>query len=568
MIDRDTAGLYLRTVSHLRPEQVVHRVRLRAQQAVLARWPEPFRRRWTHRGGQARWPDGFVALDAEVPPACGRIGDLEDGTFSFLNQARALGTPIEWDPVDAPQLWLYHQHYWEWAWTLANEPDRDRARTVFGEHLRSWCDATRFGRWNAWAPYPTSLRAWVFVNVARSLAASTPVENLLREQMRLHAGFVEHNLELDVGGNHLMKNLKALMGLGVYFGDQRLMEKAATLIASQLSVQVLPDGGHFELSPSYHCQVLGDLIDIKNLSEAAGATAVEGLEEAVARMRRWLGAMLMPDGDVPLFNDCERVGPARIAALRPRRRSDDLITVLPESGYVVASPGGRIHLVADVGQPCPPDLPAHAQADCLTFEMAVDGERVIVDPGTSVYGSGPRRIWERSTGAHNTITIDGEDQTEVWGSFRAGRLAQATLHRAEVVAGNVEIEASHTGFAHLDGSPIHRRRWTVAPGSVVITDRLEGSGEHRVRLCLLFEATSLSVEAVRAVLDPEVDAVGFRVLLPRSADRDASGAQLSASVAPAQHALGFGDLRDATELVVEGSVRLPHELNSRIVLVP
>lgn len=567
-IDRHRAGLYLRTIRHLRPEQVAHRLRLRAQQAALSRWPRPFERRWARPGGPSRWPEGFVALDAVVPPSCGPVDDLARGRFTFLNETRDLGAPVAWDPQGATQLWLYHQHYWEWAWTLARHPDRERARRVFAEHLRSWVEATRFGRWNAWAPYPTSLRAWVLVNVERDLARGSVVEGLLQHELRRHAAFVAHNLELDVGGNHLFKNLKALLGLGVFFGDPYLTEQARSRLRDQVSLQVLADGGHYELSPSYHCQVLADLIDIAALAAATGLPPIEGLDDAVHRMREWLGAMLMPDGDVPLLNDCERVGIARIGALRPSPPPAGTLTVLSDSGYVVARPGDRIHLVADVGRPCPPDLPAHAQADCLTFEMAVDGERVIVDPGTSVYGSGSRRNWERSTGAHNTITIDGEDQTEVWGSFRAGRLAQATLHRAEVVAGNVEIEASHSGFAHLDGSPVHRRRWTVAPGSVVITDRLEGSGEHRVRLCLLFEATSLSVEAVRAVLDPEVDAVGFRVLLPCSADRDASGAQLSASVAPAQHALGFGDLRDATELVVEGSVRLPHELNSRIMLVP
>jgi len=568
-LDTKTPGLYLRTVAHLRPEQIVHRLRLRAQQAALTRWPGPFERRWAHAGNPPTWPADFVALDAAVPPASGSLEELERGTFTFLNESRSLGRPIIWNPADASQLWLYHQHYWEWAWTLAAHGERDRARKVFGEHLRTWVAATDFGRWNAWAPYPTSLRAWVFVNVAGTLAAGTALEGALHRQLQLHAGFVERNLELDVGGNHLVKNLKALLGLGVYFDDARLVRKAATHLQRQLPLQVLPDGGHFELSPSYHCQVLGDLIDMSNLLRAAGLPAIEGLDGAVARMRRWLGVMLMPDGDVPLLNDCELVGRERISALKPTAPPPGPLTVLPDSGYVVAKPGNRLHLVADVGRPCPPDLPAHAQADCLTFELAVDGARVVVDPGTSVYGSGPQRNLERSTSAHNTITVDDMDQTEVWGSFRAGRLAEASLHRAEMVGDDVEIVASHDGYARLPGSPRHRRRWLVSPSSVDITDWLDGSGSHRVRARLLFDADHLTLDAAARLLDgQEADGREFKLSMPPTADAGQASSGLAVSVSHASHAVGFGDVRTATEIVAAGHLRFPTRLQSRIVLVP
>ena len=89
--------------------------------------------------------------------------------------------------------------------------------------------------------------------------------------------------------------------------------------------------------------------------------------------------------------------------------------MLQPSGYVVMRPGPRLHLVADVGPPCPPELPAHAHADCLSFELAVDGQRTVVDTGTSTYAPGERRQYERSTRAHNTVEVDGADQSEVWG---------------------------------------------------------------------------------------------------------------------------------------------------------
>jgi hypothetical protein len=145
-----------------------------------------------------------------------------------------------------------------------------------------------------------------------------------------------------------------------------------------------------------------------------------------------------------------------------------------------------LHLVADVGDPCPPDLPAHAHADCLSFELAADGRRVVVDPGTSTYTEGAQRTHERSTAAHNTVAVDGADQSEVWGAFRAGRRARGRLLAAGDDGELVRVVASHDGYRRLPGSPVHRREWVVGD-HVEITDEISGAGAHlvesRVRCC-------------------------------------------------------------------------------------
>ena len=549
----ERAGLYGRTVVHLRPAQLAHRVRLRAQQEALRRWPDRFEQRWTPPARPpAGVPSAFLAVDASAPPACGTFTDLAEGRFRFLDEEVALGDPPAWDPPDASQLWLYHHHYWEWAWTLAAHPDRDAARRVFARQLTSWLEATRFGRWNAWAPYPTSLRAWVFVNVYEDLALGGPADQPLLAEIRRHAGFVRHNLELDVGGNHLIKNLKALVGLGVFLGDDDLTSLATQHLVAQLPIQVLPDGGHFELSPSYHGQVLGDLVDIAELLAAARAPAVPGLDDAITRMRRWLGLMLLPDGDVAVFNDGERLGRTRLAALRPGPPAAEPLTVLADSGYVVIRPNDRLHLVVDVGAPCPADLPAHAQADCLGFELSIDGQRVVVDPGTSVYGSGPQRAWERSTRAHSTIEVDGIDQTEVWGAFRAGRLARATLERAEVAADGVIVSASHDGYRHLPGAPVHRRRWTASGSVVQIDDEVVGDGVHDLRHHLLVCGTATVAEETHT--SDTITVTG-----PTDATQ---------TWVDARYATGFGQFHPARSLVTTALSPLPATFTTRIEAAP
>jgi len=305
--------------------------------------------------------------------------------------------------------------------------------------------------------------------------------------LALHARFLRWHVEHDVGGNHLVKNLKALVGLGVFLGDHRLLAVATGELERQIRVQVLADGGHYERSPSYHCQVLGDFLDIARLLDSAGERPVHGLADAIDAMRTWLGIMVMPDGDVPLLNDCVLVGPSRVAALEPGLPALQRLTVLGASGYVIVRPDERLHLVADVGDPCPPDLPAHAHADCLSFELTAHGRRVVVDSGTSTYEPGAQRAHERSTAAHNTVVVDGADQTEVWGVFRAARLAHGRLERVDDDGHTVTVVASHDGYHRLLGRPLHRRTWRIAE-HLEVTDQITGKGAHRIESRVHFAA--------------------------------------------------------------------------------
>ena len=499
------ALLVARTMRHLRPAQVVHRGRLRAQKAALARFPgifaERLRRPLPDRPG---WPQGFIPLDGRLGADCPGAEANAKGHFGFLNEERDLGDPPDWEQGAAAQLWRYHLHYFEWAWSFVDHPDHSWASTQLCRLWRSWRQGTTFGRWDAWSPYVASLRSWALCGIFGPLVAGTEDEADFLDDLALHAGFVRANLELDVGGNHLLKNLKALVGLGVFLDDEPLLLNAISRLRQQVQVQVLPDGGHFEWSPSYHCQVLGDLVDVRDLLAAAGRQPLEGLDEAVVSMQTWLGAMLMPDGDVPLFNDCTLVGRERIDLLCPAAAPPAPLTVLQPSGYVVVRPDERLHLVADVGPPCPPDLPAHAHADCLSFELSVDGQRVVVDSGTSTYEPGDRRAYERSTAAHNTVVVDGQDQTEVWGAFRAGRRATPFLERAEEHDGTVIVQGSHDGYENLPGRPRHRRTWTAGPRLLEILDEVTGTGTHEViaRLHLVPDVACQTVSEAEVRVGP------------------------------------------------------------------
>jgi uncharacterized heparinase superfamily protein len=480
-VNGEELALLGRTAVHLQPSQVAHRARLRAQRAALNHWPQLGQRLLASAkpAATAGWPTGFTPLDAIAPQRWPDLGELAAGRISLLGVSRDLGEPARWEHADAPQLWRHHLHYWDWAWGLAAEADRGHAREVFARLWRSWQASCGFGRGDAWLPYPTALRAWSWCGLYRDLVAGSDLEPAFLREVAAHAGFLRRHLESDVGGNHLIKDLKALAGLGVFLRDQRLLERSLNRLNAQLAVQVLPDGGHFERAPAYHCQVLGDLIDVADLLVAAGRAPGPGITGAIARMRRWLGAVLAPDGTVPLLNDGYPVPAALVAALRPDPAPDGPLVTLPDTGLIRAAVGGWL-LIADVGAPCPEELPAHAHADTLGCLLHVDGAPLLVDTATSTYAPGPVRNYERSTAAHNTVEVDGTDSTEVWGGFRAGRRARVHGTGARHQAAGVTAEAAHDGYRRLPGRPVHRRCWSLTGDGLQVEDEIAGGQRHAI----------------------------------------------------------------------------------------
>ena len=205
-----------RTAVHLQPSQVAHRARLRTQRAALRRWPQLGQRLLASVSPVAAdgWPTSFTPLDAIAPQRWPSLAELASGRIRLLGIARELGEPARWQHADAPLLWRYHLHYWDWAWGLAAEADRGAARSVFTRLWRSWQESCGFGRGDAWLPYPAALRAWSWCGLYRDLVAGSDLEPEFLREVAAHAGFLRRHLETDVGGNHLIKDLKALAGLG------------------------------------------------------------------------------------------------------------------------------------------------------------------------------------------------------------------------------------------------------------------------------------------------------------------------------------------------------------------
>jgi len=539
-----------RMAIHVQPGQIMRRARLHAQRNALRRWPEVGRRLCAGPDPAAAvgWPADFRPVDAQTPGRWPTLPALRVGRIGLLGSNEHLGNPPDWSHADAPLLWRFHLHYWDWAWGLAADPDRDGARTTFARLWQSWREATTFGSGEGWHPYPAALRAWSWCGLHRDLVAGSGIERSYVGELAVHTGFLRRHLETDLRGNHLIKDLKALVGLAVFFADERLLRQALRRLIGQLAQQILADGGHYERSPAYHCQVLADLIDVAGLIAASGRADVSKIVETIARMRLWLGNVLGPGGTLPMLNDGYPQADGLLAVLRPEVRQETRLHLLAGTGLVRVSVG-RWWLLADVGGPCPDGLSGHAHADALSCLLYADGAPVLVDTGTSTYEPGPVRRYERSTAAHSTVQVDGADSTEVWGVFRVARRARVSGLAARPGSSGFTCEAVHDGFRRLPGRPLHHRRWSLTEDELRVDDLITGRGRHEI-VVRWHLAVGSAVRLVGGTAQVTARAGAFRMAV------EATGPVLL-STQIRQVAAGFGRTADAPVLACRMDASLP-----------
>jgi Heparinase II/III-like protein/Heparinase II/III N-terminus len=171
------------------------------------------------------------------------------------------------------------------------------------------------------------------------------------------------------------------------------------------------------------------------------------------------------------------------AAQLPVRRS------FPCAGYYVL--GERfetpeeVRIVADAGALGYLAIAAHGHADALAFTLTVGGHPLLIDCGTYAYHVD--RAWRhyfRGTSAHNTLMLDGEDQSVYAGPFLWLQHAEATVDDFVCSPGLQVLVAHHDGYRRLSDPVTHRRTWRydTAGATLAIADELLCAGEHTAEI--------------------------------------------------------------------------------------
>lgn len=456
----------LRTVRHLRPEQVYGRLWFRLFRPRPDLSPAP----------RLRSPSG-----PWQPPARRAPSLTGPGEFRFLNEDGTMAAH-GWDDPAKAKLWRYNQHYFD---DLNAEGAAERS-TWHRALIADWIAASPPGRGTGWEPYPTSLR---IVNWVKWALAGNSLDAAAQHSLAIQTRWLTRRLEWHLLGNHLFANAKALVFAGLFFDGPEAegwLAKGAEILAREIPEQILTDGGQFELSPMYHALAVEDMLDLVNIARAFGRDDLaEAWGARAPSMLRWMVAMTHPDGDLAFFNDTAiGIAPSVDRLLDYAARLDfpappllPELLHLPDSGYVRLTRGPAV-LIADLARIGPDYLPGHAHADTLSFELSLRGRRVIVNSGTSVYGLGPERLRQRGTAANSTVVIDGQDSSEVWSGFRVGRRARPFDIDLRDEGGVLIATGAHDGYRHLSGSPVHRRTWELGDGGLIVRDWIEGRGEH------------------------------------------------------------------------------------------
>lgn len=408
---------------------------------------------------------------------------LDGDTCCFLNECRTIESSEIWNDPNASRLWLYNLHYFD----DLNSQDAGARKNWHQALIQRWIDENPPVEGTGWEPYPTSLRIVNWIKWA--LAGNLPESACLRS-LAVQARFLARRLEWHLLGNHLLSNAKALAFVGLFFEGveaDRWLEKAEKLLLRELNEQILADGGHLERSPMYHLIVLEDLLDLVNIYRAYGRKVPDSVTGSIPCMLDWAQMMMHPDGDIPFFNDSAfGIAPCpgqllEYAALLGLKIGEVYKGTrwLRNSGYLKLVCGDAV-LFFDIAQVGPDHLPGHAHADTLSLELSLFHNRFFVNSGTSLYETGDERLRQRGTGAHNTVTVDGENSSEVWGSFRVARRARVSDIKVNPGAGNAA--ASHNGYKRLHGRITHRREVVLGDASLLVEDVISGSGEHYIEV--------------------------------------------------------------------------------------
>lgn len=428
-----------------------------------------------------------------------------------------------------------HQHFV----TMAKAYRLTGNKRYADEILRQW------RHWWAENPYPVGINwassleaafrslSWLWTYHLLEEAPGLPRfrEEWLRA-FELHGRHIERYLSTYFSPNtHLLGEGVALFFLGVLCPELSAAErwKAAgwKIILEESRRQVQADGFHFEQSTYYHVYALDLFLHSAVLANVNNIPLPREFEQTIESMLTAL-YLLGRAGSPPRFGDDDGgrlFDPARnrsqhlldplctgailfnrgeFKAIAAQLREETVWLLGPEgvrawdeleahppdmnsaalqaSGiYLMSSEKPATQMVTDCG-PLGTQSGGHGHADALSVTLTSQGRDLLIDPGTFAYASdGGERNLFRGSAMHNTLRVDGEDQSEPSGAFSWHRFAQPKVERW--IQGNSFdlLIASHDGYQRL-GEPVTHRRliWSLRNGLYLVRDIVEGKGRHRL----------------------------------------------------------------------------------------
>ena len=417
------------------------------------------------------------------------------------------------------------------------------------EDIEGWIRQCPFGLGMNWrSPMELAIR---LINWVVALELVSPSACLTRAfRARLVAVVYRHLWEISrkysrcsSANNHLVGEAAGVFVGSCYFTSLGRADSwrrgSREILLREIESQVLPDGGHCELAPGYHTFVLQFFLLAGVVARDIGDDFPQSYWDRLESMFDFQAALHEGGGRVPMFGDCDdgyvvdlgggapsseellcvgavlfergdlkrlcggfrepaywlfgAEGVDTFAGLQGSENDSPLRSrALPDSGLYLLQHGSedrRISVTMDCGDLGFGVLAAHGHADAMSVTLRAGGEDILVDPGTFDYFTYPKwRNHFRSTASHNTLAVDGKDQSQMCGPFLWGRRAEARCLDWNPASTGGEVAGEHDGYARLDDPVIHRRAVSLDGDrqELLIRDELVASGDHEVAMYLHF----------------------------------------------------------------------------------
>ncbi|MDQ1619832.1 MAG: hypothetical protein QOE19_2401 [Actinomycetota bacterium] len=389
--------------------------------------------------------------------------DARAGRFTYAGVKLDLGTTPAW--VDGG---LSTDEEWRIEWSkFYFGLDLAAAFSATGDesYLRAWLDLVT--SWIAQVPVdhdPTDvigrrLQNWVYAwQTFDSAPGAAPLpadfEHALLTSIRDQLDYLQAHLAPE--RNHRTLELYAVLvvTLALPSLDPGCVHRDSALAAlhENLLTDVRADGVHRERSTHYHSIALRSFLAARLNATMFGLEVPAGYDERLAAALRFAMHVHRPDGEIPALSDSDSgsyldllvlggqvlgepeltyVGTRGCRGIAPAARN----VSFPEGGYHVqrsgwGDRGARMaderFLVLGCG---PLGDGGHGHYDALSVEAYAHGVPLVVDPGRYTYSeAAPNwRRWFKGTAAHNTVTVDGLDQTPYRRGKPKGPVARGTL---------------------------------------------------------------------------------------------------------------------------------------------
>lgn len=210
----------------------------------------------------------------------------------------------------------------------------------------------------------------------------------------------------------------------------------------------------------------------------------------------------------------------------------------PDGGYLLFGnnfgEANEIKGVLDCGPLGYLGIAAHGHADALALTLSVAGEPCLIDPGTYSYWQDQKwRDYFRGTSSHNTVRIDGLDQSVPGGRFMWLRKARASIERMPASHHEFDFRGSHDGYVRLPDPVLHLRsvRFDGASNTLTVRDEVAAKKAHKVEtfwhfapgLDVRLTSQGLSVRGKRFVLQMQASGEDLHLELVRGAENPPLG---------------------------------------------